>query len=848
MRTSLTRSAGGVLARRTTSAWLHLIELWLLATLLAVAWAGAGFAPAESQTPAALPADFGFPIPDPEPALPTGFDAFEPPRLAQSPDAPAIAEASKTAGPDETMVLSGAGFLATAGIRVFSQADGVGPSLTAGIPPTAANGLAATFLLPDDLPPWSMYLVWPTNAKGVGAPIALNRTEAWWAGPQPAQPGGTASLYGRNLSHGNGTAEGSIYLKPPGRSAGRWLQVTAISPYRIDFALPPDLPDGNYELWAHNGHGGRFGWSGPIALSLAPSPWAGQAAQIFDVRAHGAKGDGLTDDAASIQATLDLARTQAPATVRFPAGVYMIGRSLVPPNGVAWVGDGRGRSIIRAVPVPSDTTPDPGTDALLYAEGDKAGNNVAISDLDLELPERHGDPDFAAVYLRFVDHLRLDRVGIRAASSGYFNIDGSQDVRVAESDFVGSRGTVGTAQQVFIENSRFRLTYRARAAILARGGQEISITGNHAEDLDSSRPEGTAEGRFFVSQGHNRGTRDIFIAENTTTNMAPPTPEWTDFDPNTGEQILFEQFGTAGFGSVLSAGPDTVTLAPNGADPDTATAAPDGIATQADGIEAGNDVMVVAGRGTGQVRRIIGYDKPGRVLRVDRPWMLVPDAGSTLVVANAAVRAVVYRNRLDGKPFYRTENTASCGVQFYGNSAEIVVDGNVMTRMRGGVELWALGHGALNPVFFNLVVNNEIDDSYDGLVAYTKYLKTEKEGAVGHLGNIFRNNYGGRLAHAGVNVVTWQGYEAGAYAMEVFERNRFANIYGGVMVETDPQAKDIAPDQPTPIAGMVFRDNDFTRGSAPYTGSRGRIWPSTATVIDTGNTFKGFEVEAVTRR
>lgn len=838
MRTGLTRSAGGVPARRTGGAWLHLIELWLLATLLAVAWAGAGFAPAESQIPApAVPADFGFPIPDPEPALPAGFGGFEPPLLALSPDAPGIAEASKTAGPDEMMVLSGIGLRANARIRVFSQAGGAGPTLTAGIPPEAANGLAATFLLPSDLPPWSMYLVWPSNAKGVGAPVAINRTEAWWAGPQPAQPGGAASLYGRNLSRGNGTADGAIYLKPLGRSAGRWLQVTAVSPYRIDFALPPDLADGAYELWAHNGHGGRFGWSGPVALALAPSPWAGQAARVFDVRDQGAKGDGRTDDAASIQATLDLAHAQAPATVRFPAGIYMTGRSLVPPNGVAWVGEGSDRSIIRAIPAPSDKAPDPRTDALLYAEGDKAGNSVAISDLGFELPERHGDPDFAAVYLRFVSHLRFDRVGIRAATSGYFNVDGSQDVRVAESDFVGSRGTLGTAQQVLVENSRFRLTYRARAAILARGGQEISIIGNHAEDFDSSRPEGTAEGRFFVSQGGQvRGTRDIFIAENTTTNLAPPRPEWTDFDPNTGEQILFEQFGTAGFETVLSAGPDTATLAPNGIDP------------EADGVKAGNDVMVVAGRGAGQHRRIVDYDQSGRVLRLDRPWALVPDASSTLVVVNAAVHAVVYRNRLDGKSFYASENTASCGVQFYGNSADIVVDGNIMTRMRGGVELWALGHGALNPVFFNLVVNNQISESYDGLVAYTKYLKTEKEGAVGHLGNVFRNNHGDRLAHAGINVVTWQGYEAGAYAMEVFERNRFTDAYGGVMVETDPQAEDIASGQPTPIAGMIFRDNDFARGSAPYTGSRGRVWPGTATVIDTGNTFKGFEVEAVTRR
>lgn len=854
MRTGLMRSTGGAKFRQFGHMRPDLTRLCLLAALLAGAWAGAGLAPAKGQTPgSAAPADFGFPAPDPEPALPAGFDAFEPPLLPLSANAPAIAEASKTAGPDETIVLSGVGFRANAGIRVFSQTKGAGPNLSSGILPWTADGLAAAILLPHDLPPWSMYLVWPSNAKGVGAPVAVNRTEAWWAGPQPAQPGGTVSLHGRNLSRDNGTAEGSIYLKPQGRSAGSWAQIAAVSPYRIDFLVPPGLPDGDYEIWAHNGHGGRFGWSGPITLALAPSPWADQTARVFDVRDQGAKGDGAADDTASIQATLDLARAQAPATVRFPTGVYMISRGLNAPNGVAWVGEGRDKTIIRAFPASSETEPNPRTEALVYADGDKAGNNVAISDLSFDLPERHRDtnspgynPDYAAIYFNSVDHLRLDRVRIRAATAAYFNVNGSRDVRVEGSEFVGSRGSLGTARRVFIENCRFFLTYRARAAILARGGQEISITGNQAEDLDSSRPEGTAEGRFFVSQGHNSGTQDIFVSENTTIDLAPPSPEWSDFDPNTGEQILFEQVGTNRFEAIISAGPDTATLSSNGIVPEADKAK--GKAGDADQVKVGNDVMIVAGKGAGQYRRIVEYSQDGRELRVDRPWTVVPDSNSSLVVVNAAVRVVVYRNRLDGKSFYATEDTASSGVQFYGNSADIVVDGNVMTHMRGGIELWALGHGALNPVFFNLVVNNEIDDSYDGLVAYTKYLKKEKAGAIGHLGNVFRNNRGDRLAHAGVNVVTWQGYEAGAYSMEVFEGNRFADAHGGVMVGSDPQAKAIGLDPPTPITGIVLYRNDFARGSAPYTGSRGRIWPGRATLIDAENSWKGFEVQAVTRR
>src|SRR5262245_55762195 len=47
---------------------------------------------------------------------------------------------------------------------------------------------------------------------------------------------------------------------------------------------------------------------------------------VYDVRAFGAKGDGVVDDAPAIQAAVDTALAHGGGTVFLPPGVYILGR------------------------------------------------------------------------------------------------------------------------------------------------------------------------------------------------------------------------------------------------------------------------------------------------------------------------------------------------------------------------------------------------------------------------------------------------------------------------------------------------------------------------------------------
>jgi len=242
----------------------------LIFTALYLAIASVCVPPSSSAAANAVPADFGFPVPAPEPALPDNVEAFEPPLLNTVAE-PEVAEWTRTAGPDEAIVMAGQGFSARSHLRFFAQ----GPDGPLQFDRTviAADNIGASAILPDKLPPWSTYLVWPANGESFGRPIAVNRTDAWWVGPDVVVSGDKASVYGRNLAFKNGREISYIYLKPAG-APGQYITADSVNPYRVSFVVPP-LSAGDYELWVHNGHAGHFGWSGPLKLTvLSASPFS----------------------------------------------------------------------------------------------------------------------------------------------------------------------------------------------------------------------------------------------------------------------------------------------------------------------------------------------------------------------------------------------------------------------------------------------------------------------------------------------------------------------------------------------------------------------------------------------
>jgi|GEM_PF-4886665 len=292
-------------------------------------------------------------VPVDDPALPSAFDSFDPGQQIPSfvTGAPVFAEWIRTAGRGDTVAATGESFSNFVGsdagkdarVIVFGQ-SGSNPGVFQDALIQRLDDQKIAFTIGDGLPNESMYLVWAQNSTGYSSPIKINHTEAWWLGPERVTRGDTVCVYGRNLSHDQGTESSWVYIQPE-TGQGQWATVTGVNPYKVDFVVPSGLTNGNYEIWVHNGHGGSYGWSSPVTMVVDDGlSWTGGT---YDVTSYGAVGDGVADDAAAIEAAKNAAASDPYSTIYFPAGTYSIGFGFLPPANVRWQGAGIDQTFIQ---------------------------------------------------------------------------------------------------------------------------------------------------------------------------------------------------------------------------------------------------------------------------------------------------------------------------------------------------------------------------------------------------------------------------------------------------------------------------------------------------------------------
>ncbi len=714
-------------------------------------------AAAVTATQAQSPSADSLPAPPPpmeppgRPALPHGISPYAPPaRAANPPDAaPVFAEWTRTAEPGDLILATGHRFTSLAGpeagketeFLVFAQTSpSDGQSIRAEA--VRVDDQTAAFRLPAALRPNALYLVWPRNRDGWGRPAAVNRTEAWWIGPDPACRGETVHVHGRNLSRrgsdgprpaakdsfppgvlparpaSGGRAPAWIYLVSP--SGGRWIEPTAVNPYRVSFVVPPDTPNGRHDVWIHNGRGGAYGWSGPLAMTVDDGP--GWTPVTVNVREHGAVGDGKTDDTEAIHKALQAARKAGPrSTLVFPAGTFLISRQIDPGPHVRWQGSGRDKTILRcSKEYRADSW------GFIFTNGLE---NLEIRDLTLDAAGSLKGHVKAAAYLRSSRRVRLQ--GVRISARGYqiMDLHGSRLVSLHDCDFTGTHIFLGDASQVFIDRCRFRATNDSVALIIKWGGSEFSLTGCTAQDDDNSDPrsgDGWGTGRFYTGNGIWGCNRHEYIAGNVTRDMAPREGYG---DQNSGEQLMWEGNGILWTGTP-SASTATETVLP-------------GLSTDL----AGRYAAVISGRGLGQARRISRWDAQRRAITLEEPWNVPPDSSSVLAIGRYADRIVVYGNDLDGKPRVvdSPAHVASSGIQPFGGHFNFVADSNRLREVRSGLSNWGLaergkGGEGLHPNFFSLYANNRVEKARWGASNHLGWWDagTPPPG-VALLGTLFRN-------------------------------------------------------------------------------------------------------------
>lgn len=228
-------------------------------------------------------------------------------------------------------------------------------------------------------------VLWAGNGDGWGMPYVLNRARLFFALPYRYCPDKAARLFGRNLrwyeETGGASREHVGCLrawkaeemdKPPARAPGPWglvamrkkgSQGTIILPrreepwsaerhvedYKIWVSVPEGIAEGEYQVRAHSGSGGEYGWSNPITFNVRkPEKWP---TKVFKAKDFGLESN-AGDQTEALNKALDAARQNGGGEVWLPVGLFIIkGTIQVPPKTVL-IGDGPFRTVLRSAPDP----------------------------------------------------------------------------------------------------------------------------------------------------------------------------------------------------------------------------------------------------------------------------------------------------------------------------------------------------------------------------------------------------------------------------------------------------------------------------------------------------------------
>jgi len=594
--------------------------------------------------------------------------------------------------PGDTVLLTGAG-LEEARVEVLRVADEpsqmpspvsfswpVGLQAEKGL---QVNDLSLKFVLPAK---FSVGLFRYRVSSATGAVVGLlNRPQVWWVQGDlgtTCSPGGWLRVFGKCLRLGDSGKDSAsksvravsprVFLKGP-----KSVTLAAeANPYSALVKVPPDLPEGEYEVYFHNGYGGNAGWSAAEKIVVAkPQPWSEKR---FNVRDFGATGRGDTDDTPAVQQALAQAGEKG-GVVFFPRGRYQITETLTVPRFVTLQGETAEETCLFW---PEMTTPPP---ALIQGT-----NSFAIQDLTIYASRhRHiivgdlgGQPEAGNIFLRRVrvrgnnyrGHLKPEEVDQRFRDSLQLSTGGGDTVRMGGRNIViEDCDLYGSGRSLFLSRVRGgRVTgntfYNGRWGWYCISGSDGLIFENNqvigADLMSTGGGLNCLDGSTY--------SQNVYYAHNKLRLMHG----WDR------EAMTSDAGGEFYIGKVKSISGKTMTLA-------------EPIKGKRDAF--GASIFIFEGKGEGQFRRVVNME--GDTVQMDRPWDVPPDETSMVGIGMFQGHYILFDN----------EFTDTGAMQFYGNSVECIVAGNRGTRMSGfyGLGLWYHGY---QPSWFCQFLNNTITE------------------------------------------------------------------------------------------------------------------------------------------
>lgn len=576
--------------------------------------------------------------------------------------------ASQPVDRNETVVVSGGNISPTATVRLTRLDDGaVGSPLDtadsanngwSSVTPTQATEQSLKFQLPDSAR--GVYAYQIVTGNGAGATTLVNAPDIWFVQGNVgggASPRGRLNVFGTALGRMSASSQPVKLALIRNGAVQRILTADASNPkegmYAQSFAIPADMPEGDYELYLHNGSGGPSAWSryqnfgvgadrtAPrhtiTTVSIAyPTNWPNTQCKVAP-----AIGNGAPDDASFAAAFACAANG---GVVSIPAGRYTLSQQYAQgfnqkiPNHVVIAGAGKDATVL-SFPTANNTTLFKGN-GVYYTPPRQpkcdqqinwATNLFGVRDLAIEAPvmndgygivfEHMSPTDLRSV--PFVRDIRLtlgrqaDRTangppttGIQASNVSNLQISGN-DITASKPITMDKHVYGATVQNNTLRWHELALTFNHDV-------QNALIT--HNQHISAGAPyHKTPSELGFAAPG-----RDVYYADNASQYPQDAQQTW---------QLTMDEGIGNYLGKVAASSGTALTLASNAkdvpylCDPD------------------GNSVMIVSGKGAGQMRYLMGNASPlGNRVNLDRAWDIPPDQSSIVTIVTTNGRMLFVNN------------------------------------------------------------------------------------------------------------------------------------------------------------------------------------------------------------
>ena len=596
-------------------------------------------------------------------------------------------------GPDETILLTGAGLDAVTSVtmaRVPDAGAAAPPAAQSTVEILQANPQSLKVVVPADFAP-GIFRVMLHFAEG-SATIDVNRPTVYWTQGNLGDgvaPGGWVQIFGRNIARRADHARLMLIADGTGTMVPASLSEGGV--WRARFRIPDQAPPGVYRLRLFNGDGDDRGWvdAGHIEIRSRQEV----SSRSFDVRAFGAIGDGRKDSTAAFRKAIEVANSEGGGTVYVPRGRYLITEGLIVPPGITLRGERT--DLVNLVWPDLSSPPDSlikGTlrfaieDLTIYAsnhlhilsggfvQGDFAAPNasdIAIRRVRIRASAFRGLMDPEQTYRRMADLHRI------FPTSGPVSIRLSGErLEVIDCDVVGSGSSLllFKASNAVVSGNMLGNGRNGNYAIM--GSRQVIFENNHVSAVDLQ----ATGGAISTVSNWLSSSENVFFGGNDIKGIYG----WDR------EALTTDGPGGFYFGHARSTVADRLSLL-------------DGWkGTPVSPNWAGASVMVVSGRGAGQSARIREPQKtangPQGSLSLDRPLAVTLDESSVITIAQAQQNYLIINNSFED---------AGVAAQSFGTAVGHVIAGNRATRSSGFFAI-GLSYGHFQPSWQVQLLDNRI--------------------------------------------------------------------------------------------------------------------------------------------